>query len=90
MASLLRSAFARVTRSPLVARSVFGIRFAPLDEGDYFFDVSTIALYQFLKRHLTRESKLLDMGTGAAAVLGIAAWRSVGCRFEALIHRYNR
>jgi methylase of polypeptide subunit release factors len=80
MASLLRAAFARATRSPLVARSVFGIKFAPLGEGDYFFDVTTIALFQFLKRRLSRDARLLDMGTGAAAVLGIALWRSVGCR----------
>ena len=66
---------------PLVARALFGIRFAPaLSETDYYFDVTTFALFQFLAKRLDRRSQLLDMGTGSAAVLGLSLWRRVGCQ----------
>lgn len=66
---------------PLVARALFGIRFAPaLSEHDYYFDITTVVLFQFLAKRLDRRSRLLDMGTGAAAVLGLSLWRRVGCQ----------
>src|SRR5262245_9395363 len=77
--SLVRPAFLRAARMPLVARALFGVQFAPLGKEDYIFDITTIALFRFLTHTLDSRSRLLDMGTGAAAVLGLAVWRRVGC-----------
>lgn len=77
---LLHSAFTRARRSRKVARSIFGIRFAPLAGADYYFDITTVALFRRLSRSLSAEARLLDMGTGAVAVLGISLWKRLGCR----------
>lgn len=77
---LLHVTFSRARRSRSVARSIFGIRFSPLGAEDYYFDITTIALFRRLSRSLSRDTRLLDLGTGAAAVLGISLWKRLGCQ----------
>ncbi len=71
---------ARATRSRLAARLLFGGAFLPLEPGDRYFDATTVALRDALREHLPRGARLLDVGTGASAVLGLWAWRERGAR----------
>ena len=62
-----------------LARRLFAVDFLPLDERDVYFDVTTPLLVRAAKRRLGRGLRLLDMGTGACAVVGLALWRRTGC-----------
>jgi methylase of polypeptide subunit release factors len=67
------------TRSRLLARALFRIDFRPLQEDETYFDVTTPVLVRQARRRLTRSSKVLDLGTGTVAVVGLALWRRLGC-----------
>jgi methylase of polypeptide subunit release factors len=67
------------TRSRLLARALFGVDFRPLQEDETYFDVTTPVLVREAARRLTRSSRVLDLGTGTVAVIGLALWRRLGC-----------
>ena len=67
------------TRSRLLARALFGVDFRPLQEDETYFDVTTPVLVRRAARRLSPSSKVLDLGTGTTAVVGLALWRKVGC-----------
>ena len=69
-----------VPRSRLLARWLFNIDFLDVGRGDQYFDVTTPLLVRAAARRLTRDSRVLDMGTGAFAVIGLALWRRTGCK----------
>jgi methylase of polypeptide subunit release factors len=67
------------TRSRLLARALFGVDFRPIEEDETYFDVTTPVLVSQAARRLTPASKVLDLGTGTVAVVGLALWRRLGC-----------
>ena len=71
---------ARATRSPGLTRRVFGVRVGPLEPGDRYFDLTTLALWRAARRRIGRGARVLDMGTGNSAVLALALERALGCR----------
>jgi len=75
---------ARVTRSGWLAARLFGVRVRPLsDPSLYYFDVTTPVLVRVASRHVHPRMRVLDLGTGAAAIIGLALWRRHGCRVVA-------
>ncbi|PYQ21507.1 MAG: hypothetical protein DMF81_15160 [Acidobacteria bacterium] len=76
---LLRRAGGRVSRSRALARRLFGVDFPPLEGGARYFDLTTPALVSVAGRRLGPGRRLLDMGTGAFATVGLALWRRTGC-----------
>lgn len=75
---------ARVTRSRRLAARLFGVRLRPLsDPSLYYFDVTTPVLVSVASRHVRPGMRVLDLGTGAAAIIGLALWRRHGCRVVA-------
>lgn len=75
---------AGVTRSRWLAARLFGVRFRPLpDPSLYYFDVTTPVLVSVAARYVTPRMRVLDLGTGAAAIIGLALWRRRGCRVVA-------
>lgn len=75
---VLRLIGKRVTRSRLLARSLFGVDFVPA-EGRGYFDLTTPALVHAAAPLVSRETRVLDMGTGAFATIGLSLWRRRGC-----------
>jgi methylase of polypeptide subunit release factors len=69
-----------VSRSRPLARRLFNVRFPDLGQGDQYFDVTTPLLVRAAARRLDAQRRLLDMGTGAFAVIGLALWRRTGCQ----------
>lgn len=69
-----------LARQRRLARRLFGVDFLPVGEGDVYFDVTTPLLVRVARRWLGPGSRLLDMGTGAYAVVGLALWRQTGCQ----------
>lgn len=67
------------TRSRLLARVLFGVDFRPLEGEETYFDVTTPVLVGRAARRLKPTSRVLDMGTGTVAVVGLALWRRLGC-----------
>ena len=77
--SVLHRFVTTLTRSRLVGRALFGGRFPTIDPGEHYFDVATIALIRKARSHVGRGARVLDMGTGSAAVIGLWLWRNRGC-----------
>jgi methylase of polypeptide subunit release factors len=77
---LLRRASGRLSQSRAVARRLFRIDFPPRDDPDArYFDLTTPVLVSMLAPRLRPHMRLLDMGTGAFATIGLALWRRTGC-----------
>lgn len=75
---------ARITRSRRLASLLFGIRFTPLsDPSLYYFDMTTLALINDASRQIARGTRVLDLGTGAAGIIGLTLWRRHGCAVTA-------
>jgi methylase of polypeptide subunit release factors len=78
--ALLRRAWRGVARSKLLARLLLGLDPPPLLENERYFDLTTHALVRAVAPRVSCETRVLDMGTGAFATIGIALWRRTGCR----------
>ena len=77
---LLRRASGRLAQSRALARRLFRIDFPPRDDSDArYFDLTTPVLVSLLAPRLRPHMRLLDMGTGAFATIGLALWRRTGC-----------
>ena len=75
---------ARMTRSRWLGARLFRIRLRPLaDRSLYYFDITTLPLVNAASRYVNAGTRVLDLGTGAAAVIGLALWRRHGCRVVA-------
>jgi methylase of polypeptide subunit release factors len=77
--SLLRRGWERTCRSRSLARRIFGVDFLPLPPGARYFDLTTAVLVSVAAPRLGPGRRLLDMGTGAFATIGLALWRRTGC-----------
>jgi len=53
------------------------VEFGPLSLSDYYYDFGTMALVRRAKELLARKSRVLDLGCGANAVIGLALWRAL-------------
>ncbi len=77
---MLRYLVNLLTRSRLAARVAFGGRYPRLKPGEHHFDVTTLALVRKAGQVVPRGARVLDMGTGSAAILGLWCWRHRACR----------
>lgn len=77
--SLLRRGARRVASSPRLARALLGIEVPPIGPGRRYFDVTTIVLIRAVAPRVDRSSRVLDMGTGAFAAIGLALRKRTGC-----------
>ena len=78
--SWVRKAARGLSRSRPLARWLLGIDFPPVPEGARYFDITTPVLVRAARAYLDRSSRLLDMGTGAFASIGLCLWRRTGCQ----------
>jgi methylase of polypeptide subunit release factors len=65
--------------SRFLSNRLFNIKFLKGSPGLHYFDLVTFAMYQALMPLLIKGSRILDMGTGPYAVLGISFWKANGC-----------
>jgi hypothetical protein len=68
----------RLTRSAFLTRWLFGVHAPALADGNRCFDLTTLALQREARRRIARGARVLDMGTGTTAVLGIWIERELG------------
>lgn len=66
-------------RSKFLAKIIFNVKFGPVGPEYYYFDISTIAIVKKLKEYVNKDIRLIDMGTGAFAVIGLSLWKKTGC-----------
>ncbi len=69
-----------MTRSKALAYLLLGGRLRRLNAGEHYFDVTTLALLRYLRKRLPSGSRVLDMGSGSCAALGLWAWRRRNCQ----------
>jgi methylase of polypeptide subunit release factors len=78
----------QLTRSPFrlrpLARLLFGIEFGPLGPDDHYFDLVTPALLAEARRTIPRGAAVLDLGTGAHAVIGLSLRQIIDARVIAV------
>lgn len=79
MLAPLRWAAARAGRSRALARRLLGVELPPLAGEPRYFDLTTPALVSVAAAYLGPGRRLLDMGTGPFAAVGLALWRRTGC-----------
>lgn len=80
---MLRPLFGRLTRSPRLAGALLRLELPPLEPGEHYLDATTLALLRAARRHVAPGSRVLDVGTGSAAVLALWLWRRLGCEVTA-------
>jgi hypothetical protein len=76
---LLRWSWGRTCQSRALARALFRIDFLPLEPRGRYFDLTTAVLVSVVSPVVHPGVRLLDMGTGAFATIGLALWRRSGC-----------
>lgn len=76
---VVRHVSGRVCQSRVLATRLFGVEFPREDAGARYFDVTTPVLVSVVAPGLRPGMRLLDMGTGAFATIGLALWRRTGC-----------
>lgn len=65
-----------VVGSRVLSRCLFGFWFLPLqDQADHYFDVTTLVLGRKALENMGPQSHVIDLGTGAVAVLGHFFWK---------------
>jgi release factor glutamine methyltransferase len=67
-----------------LARLLFGIEFGSLGPDDYYFDLVTPALLAEARRTIPRGATVVDLGTGAHAVIGLSLRRAIDARVIAV------
>ncbi len=75
----LTDVVARPTRSRSLARAVLGLPLPRLEEGEHYVDAATLALLRSCRRRIPRGARVLDLGAGSFAVIGLWLWRHRGC-----------
>jgi hypothetical protein len=75
----LRRGARRAAASPRLARWLLGIEVPPIGPGRRYFDLTTPILVHVVAPDLDAESRVLDMGTGAFAAIGLSLWRRTAC-----------
>lgn len=70
----------RAYRSRPLARAIFGLSFNPAGPKDYYFDVTSVVLVQKVAPRIKQTDHVLDLGSGAHAVVGLSLWKRTGCR----------
>lgn len=66
-------------RNKIAARFLFGVKFGPIEPEYFYYDLSSIATVKKLSEYVSKDTRVIDMGTGAFAVIGLALWKSIGC-----------
>ena len=78
--SALHALALRAYRSRSLARALFGGSFIPAGPSDYYFDATTVVLVRKVAPRIKKTDHVLDLGTGAHAVVGLSLWKRTGCR----------
>jgi len=74
-----RALFARLAHSRRFTRAAFGLELPELEEGEQYFDATTLALARSCRRRVASGERVLDLGTGSFALLGLWLRRSRRC-----------
>jgi len=80
---VLRSLFGRLARSRWLAGTLLGLELPALEPGEHYVDATTLALLRAARRRVVPGSRVLDVGTGSAAVVALWLWRRLGCEVTA-------
>jgi hypothetical protein len=80
---MLRTLFGRLARSRALAGRLLGLELPPLEAGEHYLDATTLALLRAARRHVVPGSRVLEVGTGCAAVVALWLWRRLGCEVTA-------
>ncbi len=75
----IKNFFFKIMKSNLIATLIFKIKFNPIQDGTYYFDMTTYVLTKFLLKNLNNKDSILDMGTGSCCVIGLTLWKHLGC-----------
>lgn len=69
----------QIMKSHFIAQLLFKIDFNPVKKGAYYFDTSTIVMTRLLLKEIHTHDRILDMGTGVSAIVGLFLWKHCGC-----------
>ena len=81
--NLVRYIAYKACRLRFLSQAIFRIDFAPVGKEDYYFDVTTPVIVKKAAEILSRDSRVLDMGTGSSCVIGLSLWKKFGCHVMA-------
>jgi release factor glutamine methyltransferase len=72
--------FRRLARSRAAARGFLGIALPTLTADEHYFDATTLALVLAMRGRVARGARVLDMGCGSFAVIGLWLWKHFECQ----------
>jgi HemK-related putative methylase len=77
--SIIQKFVFQIMKSRNIARLIFKIDFKSVEKGAYYFDMTTLVLTKLLLKETNRHDRVLDMGTGISAIIGLSLWKHCGC-----------
>ena len=77
--SFIQNLFLKIMKSNRIATLIFKIKFNPIQDGTYYFDMTTYVLTRLLLKNLNKKYSILDMGTGSCCVIGLTLWKHLDC-----------
>lgn len=77
---MFQSLIRRFARSRRVAERLLGLQLPELGEDEHYFDATTLALISVAREVVPKGARVLDVGCGSAAVLGLWLWKHRGCQ----------
>jgi len=77
---VFRQTFRRLARSRAVAQSFLGLELPPIGVDEHYFDATTLALVLAMRGRVARGARVLDMGCGSFAAIGLWLWKHFECQ----------
>lgn len=71
---MLPTLVASATRSRHLAQRILGFRLPPIGEAEHYFDVTTLGLLFYLQANLEPGQRIVDVGAGSVAAIGLWCW----------------
>lgn len=77
---LIKNLIFKIMKSNKITNLIFKIKLNSIPVGTYYFDMTTYVLTKLLLKKLSKQSRVLDMGTGACCIIGLTLWKHLGCK----------
>ena len=78
--AVFQQVFSRLARSRAAAQTFLGLKLPSIAADEHYFDATTLALVLAMRGRVARGARVLDMGCGSFAAIGVWLWKHFECQ----------